>query len=154
MTNPKSILVEQWKRECGAAADAHYDAARYAERMHLFFGLSSAVLAAAVGCGIVVTLNTSPEFWQRSLAVVLNIFSVVFASVQTFANYSLRAADHKSTACRFDALRRDCEDRAATGVGPNDNLEELRKQLERENEAAVAVPERFKMSILASRNGG
>lgn len=151
MTKCNRDVVERWMKECGAAADAHYDAARYAERMHLFFGLSSAVLAALVGCGIVLTFNRSPEFWERAAAVLITVCSVVLSAVQTFANFSLRAADHKSAASGFDALRRRCEEMLALGVSQVTPLEPLRLDIDAASDAAVSLPERFKNPILVAR---
>jgi high-affinity K+ transport system ATPase subunit B len=153
-TNTKSDLVGQWKAECGAAADAHYDAARYSERMHFFLGIASAFFSAMVACGIVLTLDKSPSLWLRAIGILLSIFAVVFAAVQTFSNYAVRAAEHKSAASRFDSLRRSCESKIANGIQQTDSISEVESEFKNASECAVTVPERFKKAIIASRPNG
>ncbi|WP_139350695.1 SLATT domain-containing protein [Rhodanobacter sp. C01] len=156
MNQPKTkpALVDQWRIECSAAADAHYDAARYSERMHFFLGIASALFSAIVACGVVLTLDKSPSLWLRSVAILLSVFAVVFAAVQTFSNYSVRAAEHKSAGSRFDSLRRSCESKLTNGIQPNESISELESEFKNASDCAVAVPERFKKAIIASRQGG
>lgn len=107
-----------------------------------------------VACGLALTLDKSPNFWLRTIAILLSILAVVFAAVQTFSNYSVRAAEHKSAGSRFDTLRRRCESKLTNGIQQTDSIDELESEFNNASDSAVAVPERFKKAIIASRQCG
>jgi hypothetical protein len=103
------VLLEQWLNAARIAHIGHSRAAAQYSRMHLYIGLPVTVLAAAVGSSVFASVSTTEVWWAVSVTGVASIAAAILSALQTFLNYSERAAVHAAAAAKFGALRRRIE---------------------------------------------
>lgn len=147
---PLNDTVLQWKAQAKAARDAHFDAARHSERMHLCLGAGAALLSALVGCGILVTLNLSPSYPMKILAVIISLLAAVLSSMNTLSNSSKRIAKHASAGCKFENLYKECQFLIDSNAINQSSVESLRKGFNEAHEHAALLPAKLSARVIAT----
>ena len=139
-----SALLNQWINAARIEHIGHSRAAAYFDRMHIAVGLPVTILAAAVGTSVFTALAGSENKWVLVVTGLASMAAAVLAALQTFLNYSERAASHASAAARYGFLRRRLEMMTLTGtpMSPAEasSIEDDWKQLD---EAAPVLSQRF-----------
>lgn len=139
-------LLNVWSSRAVIALDAHYEAARLFSRRHYKIGVPSIILATVAGAGVIADLKQ--VFGGFSLLFgALSMFAAVLSSLQTFLNYSEKAAQHKNAGARYSAVAREI---AQMLTLPPDALAQaqeqiiaLRQRLDALAEEAPALPDQL-----------
>ena len=150
---PLHDTVSQWKAQAKAARDAHFDAARHSERMHLWLGAGAALLSALVGCGILVSLNASPSYPMKILAIVISLLAAILSSMNTLSNSSERIAKHALAGCKFENLCKECQLLLDSNSIDQPSAEKLRKDFNAAHEHAALLPAKLSTRVVAAEGG-
>ena len=108
-TPEQEILLADWFRRTRESQRVHYECANHFNKLHLWMGIPTIVLSAAVGTAVFASLETSAWGMVRIIIGLVSIAAAVCASLQTFLGYSERADHHRSTASGYGSLRRSFE---------------------------------------------
>jgi hypothetical protein len=100
-----SELIAQWLFRNHRVQLAHYESARYFQRLHLWLGLPAIALSSIVGTSIFASLsgNQAPEV--QILAGVLSLVAAALMGLQTFLKHSEQAEKHRLAGARFASLK-------------------------------------------------
>ena len=112
MTFTKDIerLATDWFRRCRESQMVHYEYASLLEKRHLWLGASTMVLSTIVGTAVFSSWEaTAVDNLMRTLLGMLSLLAAAMAALQTFLNFSDRAAQHKSAGVSYGAIRRELE---------------------------------------------
>ena len=102
-------LIGQWLQGLGNSHRAHYEAAKYYERLHLWIGVPTVVMSAALGTTVFTSLQHADDAWIKTLMAVLSVSMIALTSLQTFFKHSERAERHKTAAVQYGEVRRELE---------------------------------------------
>ena len=108
-------LIGQWQQGLGNSHRAHYEAAKYYERLHLWFGVPTVVMSALLGTTVFTSLQHADVAWVKTLMVVLSVSMIALTSLQTFFKYSERAERHKTAAVQIGEVRHELEQKLQFG---------------------------------------
>ncbi len=155
--SPKAVVerLRDWERRAAAAAEVHFQAAEQLSRWNVFLGIPVVVLSAVVGTGAFATLSDDVDPGIRIAAGSVSVIAAVLASVQTFLRFGMRAEQHRVSAERWSATRREIEKARALPAGQVGDLKQLLDDIKsRMDEAAdksPAMPDRRWKRALAKR---
>lgn len=103
-------LLADWRTRAQRSKIAHYKAAVRFGRRHVLLGVPVVVLIAIVGTAVFATLKELPETWIQTTIGLVSILAAALASLQTFFNYSSRAAKHRTAAANYGSVQREIEE--------------------------------------------
>jgi hypothetical protein len=108
-------LIGQWQWGLGNSHRAHYEAATYFERLHLWIGVPTVIVSALLGTTVFTSLQHADAAWVKTLMAVLSVSMIALTSLQTFFKYSERAERHKTAAVQLGEVRRELEQKLQFG---------------------------------------
>ena len=103
-------LLAYWRVKAQRSKIAHYKAADRFGRRHVVLGVPVVVLATIVGTAVFATLEERPETWTQIVIGLVSMAAAVLASLQTFFDYSSRAAKHRTAAAEYGSIQREIEE--------------------------------------------
>lgn len=137
-------ILGAWYRRARESQFAHYVAANRYSRTSKLLGIPSVVLAAAAGSTLLATLNGSASMELRLVAGFVALLAAVLSALQTFLGLADLSEQHRRTASRYGAIRRQIEQYQATlpikGMTLSTTMGNLRGCLDDAAEAAPDVP--------------
>ena len=77
-------LIDQWRRGMRISHRAHFEAAKYYERLHLTIGIPTVIISALLGTTVFANLQYSDVNWVKFLLAVLSVTMIALSSLQTF----------------------------------------------------------------------
>lgn len=142
MADHDAGFLRDWLVSLKILHRAHWNAARWYERVSNALGVATAVCAAIAGTSAFA--DNAPALVTGGLALV----AAVIAAVQTSLRAAESAARHKQAGIRFGQLRRDLEARLMLGLPPDDAaraviLSEFREHWSAADDESPAAPRRF-----------
>lgn len=145
-------LATDWFRRCRESQMVHYEYASKLEKRHIWFGATSMVLSTIVGTAVFSSWESSADIeWVRIFFGMLSIAAASTAALQTFLNFSDRAAAHKMAGARYGSLRRDLELLKSVPPESEDDmmreLEKVKLKMDELAEKSPGVPSKFKSTI-------
>lgn len=143
--------VSQWKAQAAAASDAHFAAARHAEHLHWWLGLSATFFSAVVGCGILVSLNASPSYLLKLVAVVISLLAATLSSINTLTDSAKRGAAHVASGNEFDSVCKKCEVFLCPDAIDKPSYKEIESSFSTANKTAAVLPAKFASLVLNAK---
>jgi hypothetical protein len=145
--------VKDWLRRLTILHRAHWDAARYYDKVNLVLGISTVVLAAISGTTAFTQLQKKADeggavLWLQIGVGVFAMAAAVLGAVQAFYRSGELAARHKQAAQKFGKLRRELDQHFTLGL-PTDMakrdqmLTDFRQRWDIIDEESPAVPKKF-----------
>jgi len=102
-------LIDQWRRGLRIAHRAHYEAAKYYQRLHLMLGIPTLIISTLFGTSVFANLQYSDVAWIKFALAVLSLAMIVLSALQTFLRYSERSERHRTAAVQLGEVRRELE---------------------------------------------
>lgn len=136
-------LIFQWQRGMRISHRAHYEAAKYYERLHFLLGVPTVVMSAVLGSTVFASLQHSDIEWIKSLMAVLSVAMVALTSLQTFFKYSERAERHKTAAVQIGEVRRELEQKLQFAQIDDAFVNEIRKKWDAADRQSPTIPTRI-----------
>ena len=133
-------LINQWHWGLGNSHRAHYEAATYYERLHLWFGVPTVVLSAILGTTVFESLQHADVAWIKTLMAVLSVSMIALTSLQTFFKYSERAERHKTAAVQIGEVRRELEQKLQFGPIDEAFVKAIREKWDAADRQAPTFP--------------
>lgn len=122
---------------------AHFEAAKYYERLHLTIGIPTVIISALLGTTVFANLQYSDVNWVKFLLAVLSVTMIALSSLQTFLKYSERSERHRTAAVQLGEVRRELEELLAfSAETPIDKavVDVLRKKWNSVDRQAPTIP--------------
>lgn len=101
----KADLLKYWRFRIHRVQIAHYECARYFERLHLWLGLPAVVLSTVVGTTVFASLSKVTDLAFQIAVGLLSVIAAVLTGLQTFLRYSELAERHRLVGARFANLK-------------------------------------------------
>lgn len=146
------LLATDWFRRCRESQMVHYEYASKLEKRHIWFGSVAMVLSTIVGTAVFSSWDSSASTeWNRVFFGMLSILAASMAALQTFLNFSDRAASHKVAGAQYGALRRTLE--LLKTVPPRNEyemvkaLDKIKNEMDELAEKSPGIPSTFKSKI-------
>ncbi len=133
-------LINQWQRGLNISHRAHYEAAKYYERLHFLLGIPTVVMSAVLGTTVFTSLQHSDIEWIKSLMAVLSVSMVALTSLQTFFKYSERAERHKTAAVQIGEVRRELEQKLQFEKIDEDFVKAIRGKWDSADRQSPTIP--------------
>jgi hypothetical protein len=141
--SPEKVL-RVWYRRLRESQSTHYEAAKACERMNYWLGIPVVILSSLVGTSVFASLGESVNDGVQIFVGLVSVAAATLASVQTFLQFSERAAKHRAVAARYGALRREIEETLTAGQNVTQEvLTPLREEIDRLADDAPGIPERI-----------
>ena len=145
-SNGEALLLN-WHHAIRICHKAHIKAAAYMQKKGRAFGIPVVFLSTAAGTSVFATLESSPSLGVKVAIGLVSLLAAVLAALQTYLGYSELAAQHRSAAQRYGALRRDIEQTLATGGAsaavPPAYLEDVRSRWDSIDEGSPNLSQRL-----------
>jgi SMODS and SLOG-associating 2TM effector domain family 4 len=143
LASPEKVL-EEWYGRLRESQASHYEAAKACERMNYWLGIPVVILSTFVGTSVFASLGESVNNGVQIFVGLVSVAAATLASVQTFLQFSERAAKHRAVAARYGALRREIEEALTAGENvTQDVLTPLRQEIDRLADDAPGISERI-----------
>ena len=135
-------LIDQWRRGFRIGHRAHYEAAKYYQRVHLFLAIPAVIISALLGTTVFANLQYSDVGWVKFVLAVLSVTMIVLSSLQAFLRYAERSERHRTAAVQYGELRRELEQLLVFNAkSPNEaTVEDLRKKWNAVDRQAPTIP--------------
>ncbi len=143
-----SAVVQQWENGLRQNQLVHFRMAEKFAGRDRVLGVLALVLTTVVGTAIFATLESDPDVRWQLLAGLLSLLAAVMVALQTFMDYSGRAATHRSVATGYSELRRLMEQERLTGFVRQELLTGVRKQWTALEGQAPPTPRRLRAAVL------
>jgi len=106
--------IKQWRRSLTILHRAHWDAARFYEKVNLGLGIATAIAAAISGTTAFTQIQNQAEqgglnIWLQVGVGIFALTAAALGATQAFVRPSELAARHKQAAQKFGKLRREIE---------------------------------------------
>jgi hypothetical protein len=143
----ESVLTE-WQERATVALFAYNDAANRCRTWNTFLGSIAAVLAAAIGTTVFVTLQHELNLAARITVGAVSVLTAVVSGVLASASLPHRIGDYEKAARRYGRLRRELEEnRWLLAAGGLQNVTRvvalLREALDQAAEDSPNAPQRI-----------
>ena len=102
-------LIDQWRRGLRIAHRAHYEAAKYYQRLHLTLGIPTLIISTLFGTSVFANLQYTDVAWVKFALAVLSLTMIALSALQTFLRYSERSERHRTAAVQLGEVRRELE---------------------------------------------
>ena len=136
-------LIFQWQWGMRISHRAHYEAAKYYERLHYLLGVPTVVMSAVLGSTVFASLQHSELEWIKSLMAVLSVSMVALTSLQTFFKYSERAERHKTAAVQIGEVRRELEQNLQFAQIDTAFVKKIREKWDAADRQSPTIPTRI-----------
>jgi hypothetical protein len=139
-------LLDQWRQGLRISHRAHFEAAKYYQGLHLWFGLPSLVISTLFGTTVFTTLQGSPVTWVKYFMAILSLIMILMSSLQTFFRYAERSERHSTAGVQIGEIRRELEQQLAfSDQKPIDQdlITKLRKRWDAVDSQAPTIPSRI-----------
>src|SRR2546423_8956710 len=136
-------LIDQWRLGFRIGHRAHYEAAKYYQRLHLSIGIPTVIISALLGTTVFANLQYSNVAWVGIMLAVLSVTMIVLSSLQAFLRYSERSERHRTAAVQYGELRRELEQLIVFSAKNPINeatIEDLRKKWDSVDRQAPTIP--------------
>jgi hypothetical protein len=139
-------LMDQWMRGLRISHRAHFEAAKYYERLHLTIGIPTVVISTLLGTTVFANLQYSDSDVVKSLLAILSVTMIALSSLQTFLRYSERSERHRTAAVQLGEVRRELEELLAFSP-PKEidkaTIDVLRRRWDSVDRQAPTIPTRI-----------
>ncbi len=106
-------MVADWLERIRPRIENHARLAIRYNRLHYGVGIPAALLAAAIGTGLVAGLIESDSIAYRSIAAGISFLAAILAAVQSLARFAAESEKHSRIASRLDSFLQELEYRKA-----------------------------------------
>jgi hypothetical protein len=103
-------LLENWRTRAHRSKIAHYKSANRFGRRHVLLGVPVVLLTVGAGTAVFATLKERPDAAIQITVGLVSIPAAILASLQTFLDYSGRAAKHRVAAAKYGSVQREIEE--------------------------------------------
>jgi hypothetical protein len=136
-------MIEDWRRRLRTSQRAHYEAAKYYERLHWYLSIPTVVVSAILGTTVFTNLAKLEDVWARVTLAVLSVAVVALTSLQGALRFGERSERHKVAAGQVGEVRRELEQQLAFGRRDEAAIGELRKRWNEADRQAPTIPSRI-----------
>jgi uncharacterized membrane protein len=149
-TVPYDHLMDQWMSGLRISHRAHFEAAKYYERLHLRIGIPTVIISALLGTTVFANFQHSDNEWIKALLSVLSVAMIALSSLQTFLKYSERSERHRTAAVQLGEVRRELEELLA--FNPQKEIDKtivdvLRKKWDSVDRQAPTIPTKIYVEV-------
>ncbi|MDY8135695.1 SLATT domain-containing protein [Aquimarina sp. 2201CG5-10] len=125
----KIELLEEWYKRIRNAQRGHYKDAEGLKRNKKLLGLPTVILSTLVGTSVFASLadssSTGGMYIHPIIIGMLSLLAAIFASLQTFLNYSEKSEKHLNAARKLSSLKKEIQQNLITLERTPENLNEF-----------------------------
>lgn len=145
-------LATDWFRRCRESQMVHYEYGSVLDRKNVLLGIPAVLLATIVGAAVFGEWSDSEtSSLPKIIFGMLSIASAAFSALQTFLNFSDRAAKHKTAGACYGAIRRRLELLKTMPPETPDEirvaLQEIKQEMDELAATSPGVPSAMKKKI-------
>jgi hypothetical protein len=110
-------LLEGWQKRIRKSQKAHYKDAERLKRNKLYLGIPTVILTSLVTAGVLTSVVESQNGLIKVDPLLIGLISMlatIFASLQTFLNYSENKEKHLNAARRLSSLKKEVQQNIVT----------------------------------------
>lgn len=101
--------ISDWYKRSSTVAVGHYKTAERYARLNGMLSGSSAILSAAVGTAVFVTLQQQPKPWIKIMVGLVSVVVAVLATLSATLGFQEKAERHRLAGSRYNAVGRELE---------------------------------------------
>jgi hypothetical protein len=136
-------LLDSWRRGLRISVRAHYESAKYFERLHLMLSLPAVAVSALLGSAVFASLQHSTVAWIKTTMAVLSVVTIGLSSLQASLRFGERAERHKAAANQLGEVRRALEQQFVFMHRDEPATEALRKKWDAADRQAPTIRSRI-----------
>lgn len=141
MEPPK--LIDQWRRGLRISVRAHYEAAKFYQRLHWWLSIPAIIISAALGTSVMVSIQHSTVGWIKTVMAILSVATVVLSSLLASLKFAERSERHKAAAAQLTEVRRALEENLVFDRLDQATIAALRKKWDDADRQAPTIPSRI-----------
>jgi hypothetical protein len=150
MQRTASEIAERYFQSAKNKCNAHFRVAQRKKWQHRQLGIISTIVSAIVGTSVFVSISKSPDASVQTTTGMLAVLAIVLTGLQTFLNLADEAAEHRSAAAKYEAVKRSAEffimknpeNKNSSTAEALEELDRIRKTLDELALASPTVPDR------------
>lgn len=136
-------LIDQWRRGLRISVRAHYEAAKFYQRLHWWLSIPAIIISAALGTSVMVSIQHSAIGWIKTVMAILSVATVVLSSLLASLKFAERSERHKAATAQLTEVRRALEENLVFNHLDEATIGALRQKWDDADRQAPTIPSRI-----------